>query len=130
MSELSIEEAALAELEQEEQAANQAGDQKKGKIDYEALNMVRYTLILGKSQKEKLSKLAKQFKITQSSVIEALVDNVDMQVMTSHFEAKERRRGGRTAQTATQRDLINMLKGMTKEQLEAAQEAVKGIKAP
>lgn len=97
---------------------------------YESLGMCRYTLILANGHKEKLKLLAKQFRLTQGSIIEAFLDNVDLERMTSIFKAKETKGGGRKSnQPVTQRSLIEMLKGMTAEQLAAAQEAILAAKS-
>jgi hypothetical protein len=96
---------------------------------YESLGMCRYTLILGKAHKTALNKLARQFRITQGSVIEAFLDNIDLERMTPIFQAKETKGGGRKSnQSVTQRSLIEMLKGMTAEQLATAQESILAAK--
>ncbi|GEM_PF-3687237 len=106
--------------------------QKRSKGYYESLGMCRYTLILNKSHKEKLISLAKEFHITQGSVIEAFLDHFNKEEFVPHFKAKVPKGTGvgRKTQSATQRDLINMLKGMTPEQLEAAQKSIQAVKTP
>lgn len=97
---------------------------------YESLGMCRYTLILGKEHKTALNKLARQFRITQGSVIEAFLDNIDLERMTPVFKAKDTKGGGRKSnQAVTQRSLIEMLKGMTAEQLATAQESILAAKS-
>lgn len=97
---------------------------------YESLGMCRYTLILGKGHKAAITKIAKQFRITQGSVIEAFLDSIDLERMTPIFQAKETKGGGRRSnQSVTQRSLIEMLKGMTAEQLATAQESILAAKS-
>lgn len=103
-------------------------DEKKTAGYYESLGMSRYTLILGKQHKEKLGQLAKKYRITQGSVIEAFLDSADLAAMEPHFQAKETKGGGRVTQPVTQRDLINSLKGMSAEEMAAAQAAIAAIK--
>lgn len=99
---------------------------------YEAKGMARYTLIIGKEHKDKLDSFASKFGISQGNVVEVLLDQANQEVLAPFFNTKAGMggRGRKASKTATQRDLIKMLKGMTPEQLEAAQKSIQAVKAP
>lgn len=103
----------------------------KTKGYYEALGMCRYTLILGKEHKTKLHDLAKKYGVTQGVAIEVLLENFDEEKLAPAFALKAPKAAGRPGgQEVKQRDLHVLLKGMTPEQLIAAQAAIQAVKAP
>lgn len=122
---------ALAGLD--EAGPEQENSRAKPKGYYEALGMCRYTLILGKEHKTKLHDLSKKFGVTQGVAIEVLLENLDEEKLAPAFALKAPKAGGRprgSHQEVKQRDLHVLLKGMTPEQLIAAQAAIQAVKAP
>jgi hypothetical protein len=80
---------------------------------YENKGKVRYTLILDKEAKDKLTKLAKAYKITQGEVAEVLIDKFDLNVFDAHFTAK------RANKETTRTDLVKKMINLTPEQIAA-----------
>ena len=116
---------ALAGLDE----AEEENSRTKTKGHYEALGMCRYTLILGKEHKVKLRDLAKKYGVTQGVAIEALLENFDEEKLAPTFALKTPKAAGRPGgQEVKQRDLHILLKGMTPEQLIAAQAAIQAVK--
>ncbi len=86
----------------------------------------RHTVVVSESYKGKLKAVAKTYHLTQGEVIEVLLDQMNLSQVGGHLEA--RRRSKETGRT-TQKDVIDALKGLTPEQLKAAEEALAKIKA-
>lgn len=92
---------------------------------YKDKDVSRYTLILSETHKEKLKKVAKTYSITQGEVVEVLLDQMNLGLLGGHLEAK---RKTKTSDRVSQRSVIEQLKGLTPEQLKAAEAAIAALK--
>lgn len=99
---------------------------------YEAKGLSRYTMILAKKHKDKLAEIAEKYEMSQGNVIEVLLDTFsdNLSGATLREKAKTVPKGGRKSNGPTQLEVLKMLKGMTTEQLSAAQAAIQAVKEP
>lgn len=81
---------------------------------YKEKGITRYTLILPQLHKIKIETIAKTYKISQGAVIEVLLDNMDVEKLTSAFEAKNEDKGSRKG---SKRQIIEKMKDLKPEQL-------------
>lgn len=85
---------------------------------YEEKGMKRHMLIMSKEHHAKLKTLAKQFKLTQGEVAEVMLDQIDVDGLMPHMEAKRKAKKSGAGVT-TKTELVKKMKDLTPEQIAA-----------
>lgn len=83
----------------------------------------RYSIDISLDHRERLAALAKEFKINQGEAIEVLLDTMDKEALTPHFQAK---RAAKIATRQPKTALLQRLKALPANQLEAVLAAIEG----
>jgi hypothetical protein len=96
---------------------------------YEEKGMVRYTMIIPKTSKEKLEEIAKSYKITQGEVVEVLIDQAESEGSASLGAAFIAKKSSKVKVKSSKRGIIEEMKGLTPAQLAQVQEAIRQAKA-
>lgn len=90
---------------------------------YEQKGMVRHMIILPEAHKVKLKRIAKTYAITQGEVVEVMLDQINLDQMGSHFEAKRALKDdGRLSKSV----LVNKMKTLSPEQMRAIEAIMAG----
>lgn len=86
----------------------------------------RFTVILSKELKAKVEGFHDTYKISQGAVIEVLLENMDMNVLGKHFEARQH---NKVSKRGSKRQIIEKMKGMTPDQLAAIEAHIASLAA-
>lgn len=97
--------------------------QEQAKGFYEQKGMVRHMLILPETHKQKLKKIAGVYGLTQGEVVEVMLDQINLNMIGGHFEAKKTSKG---AGKSTKADLIKKMKALTPAQMKAIEAILAG----
>lgn len=92
---------------------------------YEEKGMARYTMILPREHKDKIAAVAKSFKISQGEVVEVLLEEMEVSMLRSRFEAK---RNAKRSNKSSRREILEKMKGLTPEELKAVEETIVKLK--
>lgn len=78
----------------------------------------RWTVVLPQAYKNKVEDFASKHRITQGEVLEVLLDQINVEVIGSHFEAKrENKVAQRGKMSETKKVLMEKLKDMSPDEI-------------